>query len=188
MSAIDRPTVSEVARQRLSLAPADAPRLESLIDGALKSLAIKIARRTDWEALRKEINVACAAGVITLNDTSILTEVLLDTGELILNGKFAKPAPSYQELILKLPADVYRWSLRTPTKIYVTDLATGALGTVTQNGTLTCNFTPTLAELPDQYDSELISEVMSLAGGRPEPSAIPPMEANTSPSLNVNTG
>lgn len=187
MSSLTSDNLAEIVRNRLNLAPNEVPRIKTLINDALKSLAYKVARRADFEAWRKEIAVTCTAGVITLADTSILVEVLLDTGELILNGKYAKAAPSFQELTLKMPTDVYRWSLRGPTKIYVTDLATGALGTVNQTGTVAFNATLTLSEMPDAYDEQLSTELMLIAAGKTEKPPAQPFEKDDSGlNLNVN--
>jgi len=174
LSSLSLEVIGETARNRLSLPPNEAPRLITMVPGALKSLALKVARRSDFETLRKEINVNCAAGVITLADATLLVQVLLETGELILDGKVAKAAPSYHDLTLKMPTDVYRWSLRAPSKIYVTDLVTGALGTVNKAGTLTFNYTPTLAEMPDSLDKELLDEVVILGSGKVEKSPAQP--------------
>src|SRR5262245_5943063 len=108
MSAITATLIAETARQRLGWAASELPRLQAMIPSALKGLAVRVARREDYEALRTEIDVICTAGIITLNDASILVEVLLETGELLLDGRVAKSAPSYQGLTLKMPADVYR--------------------------------------------------------------------------------
>lgn len=186
MSSLTLEVIAETARNRLNLPESDNPRLKTMVPNALKSLAIKIARRSDYQALRKEINVACAAGVITLADTSLLTEVLLETGELILNGSFVKWVPTYEDLTATLPADTYRASLRGSTKVYVTNLGTGALGAVTQNGTLAFNYTPTLDELPDAYDEQLIDEVVILGSGKVESSPAAAMQKDDGGGMNVN--
>ena len=180
MSAITAPIIARTARNRLGWSANEMPRLRAMIPTALKRLGIRVARRADCEALRKEIAITVVAGVITLTDTSILAEVLLETGELIVDSKFAKPAPSYQELTLRMPTDVYRWSLKTPTKIHVTDLTTGALGTVAKTGTLAFNYWPTLTEMPDAYDPELIDIVVELAGGKVEEPTAPKLEKEDS--------
>lgn len=171
MSSLSLEVIGETARNRLGLPPNEAPRLITMVPGALKSLALKVAYRSDFETLRKEINVNCVAGVITLADATLLVQVLLETGELILDGKVAEAAPSFHDLTLKLPTDVYRWTLRGSTKIYVTDLITGALATVNKAGTLTANYIATLLELPDSLDKDLIDEVVILGSGKVEKSS-----------------
>jgi hypothetical protein len=152
---------------------------------ALKSLALKIARRSDFENLRKPpINVNCINGVVAIPGATILLQVLPETGVLILDGKLTKSAPSYNDLDTKLPADVYRWALLGGS-IIVKDLVTGAFGTVNKAGTLTANYLPTLLELPDQYDEELTEEVCMHATGKMERSAEPSFTGQDE-GLNVN--
>lgn len=188
MSSLSLADIGEIARNRLGLPPNEAPRLVTMVPGALKSLALKVARRSDYATLRKEIAVNCVAGVITLADATILVQVLLETGELILDGKVAKAAPSFHDLTLKMPTDVYRWSLRGPTKIYVTDLVTGALNAVNKAGTLTFNSIPTLAEMPDSLDKDLLDEVVILGSGKVEKSPAPTFgQGDQELSVNLNS-
>lgn len=154
---------------------------------ALKSLALRVARRADFETMRKRIPVNCINGVIALADSTIIVQVLLETGVLILDGKVADSVPSYHDLTLKMVADVYHWSLLIPTEIHVTDLQTGTLGTVNKNGSLTANYVPTLAEMDSVYDEELTEEVMLHATGKAEESPAPTFTGkNEGLSVNLN--
>lgn len=185
MSALTVDNVAELARQRLGWVPSNLPRLKVMVPLALKSLALKIARRSDFENLRKPpINVNCINGVIAIPSPAILLQALLETGLLILDGKTTKAAPNYHDLDTKLPADVYRWTLLGGS-IVVKDLVTGAFGTVNKAGTLTANYLPTLLELPDQYDEELTEEVCILATGKVEKSTEPSFTGKDD-GLNVN--
>jgi len=186
VSALSLDEIAEVVRNRLNLAPADVPRIKTLIPGALKSLALKVARRADFEALRGEFASNIVNGVIALNNPAIILQVLPDTGVLLVNGQISKSAPSYHALREKVPNDIYRWALLGQT-IHVKDINIGALGTVNQPFTLTYSRIPTLADIPDSYDDELADETVLLASGKVEDSAEPSFtRGDDSLSVNLN--
>ena len=165
--------VAETVRNRLGWAPASVPRVKTLVPRGLEVLALRVARRADYETLRDEVNINVVNGVVSLAAlTDLLLQVLPETGLLIINGSVAKAAPNYQALTEKTPNDVYRWALRDGA-IHVKNINTGALGAVNQAGTLAYSRLPTLANLPDVYNEELTKEVMLLADGKAERSPAP---------------
>lgn len=186
MSSLTRADIGEVARQRAGAPVSERPRFEALVDDALKSLARKIARREDFEELRKEIAVTSVAGVITISDAAVLLDTLQLTGVLILNGARARWC-EYRDIELTLPKDTHYFAVRNR-KLYVKEVTTGATGSCAHTGTLEANYTPTLSELPASYDKELIDEVVLLAGGRTEGSPAPAIGGGDSEGLNVNIG
>ena len=175
-----------VARRRLNLPPSESLRFQPLVDQALLSLSRRVARRDDYAELRKEIAVTSTSGVITVSDTSILLEMVDKTGILILNGIEVKWFERYDDLRTTMPTDIYYAALRNR-KIYVKDITTGSLGATNQSGTLDANYTPTLTELPQIYDEELLGEVIKLASGRSESTALS-IQAEDKPDVQIGTG
>lgn len=186
MSALTREEIGMVAAKRAGAPVSERSRFETMVDEALKSLARKVARRDDFEEMRKEIAVTAVAGVVTISDATLLLDTLQLTGVLILNGGRARWC-EYRDIELTLPKDSHYFAVRNR-KLYVKEVTTGANGTCVHTGTLEANYTPTLSELPASYDNELIGEVVVLAGGRAEGSPAPGMHGGEGESLNVSIG
>lgn len=167
MSSFDAQYFAEQARDRISEksdveAGVSVPVLISIVPDALNSLAVKVAGRDDYEELQKDVAVTAVSGVITIADTTVLIAWIVRTGQLVLNNVMAKPHESYDEITIRQPADVYHFAVRNR-KIYVRDITTGLLGTCSQSGTLTVNYVPTLALLPERYERELVDEIVRIA-------------------------
>lgn len=169
MSTLTTENIAVIARRRINVP--DSLRFQPLVSQALLSLARKVARRDDCSELRKEINVTSASGIITLSDTTLLIEMLDKTGVLVLNSVEAKWLGRYDDLRATLPKDVYYAALRNR-KIYVKDVTTGLLGSASATGTLEANYAPTLSELPTNLEEDLLDEVVRIASGKTESTAV----------------
>lgn len=164
MSSLTREQVGIIARRRTGAPVAERPRYEALLDDALKALARRIAGRDDFTEGQKEAAVTVTSGVITVSDDTLLLDTLAPPrGVLLINGVIAKPVRNYKALLARRDRSHY-WYAVQGRKIYVANVTTGALGAASATGTLTANYTFTLAQMPPRYDEELIQVVVELAG------------------------
>lgn len=185
MSSLTVETISVIARRRLGTEASDSLRFEPLVAQALISLSRKVARRDDLHELRKEIDVNCVNGIITLTDIQILLEMLDKTGVLILNDQETQWKERYDDLRATLPKDTYYAALRNR-QIHVKSITTGNLNDANVTGTLDASYTPSLNQLPPAYDEELLDEVVKLAKGGTQSSALSIQGAEDVPDVRIS--
>lgn len=170
MSSLTLDALAETARNRLNLPPNDVPRLKTLVNGALQSLANKVARRGDRALLVVEIDATPSGGKIDLSDSDF-DAILIDTyrmeGAIRADGFVFQHASSFQKLQASMPRDeTYVWySLRDRALVFRHPV-TGALDTFATPVHLAGSRVPTLANMPDVYDDEIAAEVVKLAQGK----------------------
>lgn len=169
MSSLTREQIGVIARRRTGAPVAERPRFEALVDDALKALARRIASREDFTEGQKEAAVSCVNGVITVSDDTLMLDTLAPPrGLLLINNVLAKPVRNFKALKARRDRSHY-WYALLGRKIHVANVGDGQTGTAGGGGglagTLTANYTFSLAQMPPRYDEELIAEVVMLAGG-----------------------
>lgn len=180
MSALTVALIAEAARQRLGWSVGEIPRLEFLVPEALKALARRIADSGPdaRQLLVRDINATPVAGVIDLSAVGF-TAVLIDTyqreGAINTQAETALSffhVPTLTALKATTPADANLvWYHLRGRQLIFKNPATGALNTFATNVKLAGSYVPTLAEMPDVLDDELIVEVMDAARGKTGPEA-----------------
>jgi hypothetical protein len=170
MSSLTLDNLAEVVRNRLGLPPNEVPRLKTLVNGALQSLAYKVSRRGDRALLVVEINKAPVAGKIDLS-VADFDAILIDTyrmeGAVSAPGLIFQHASSLQKLQTSMPTDTtYVWYFLRDRALVFRNPTTGALDTFATSVHLAGSRIPTLADMPPVYDMEIEDELAMLAEGK----------------------
>lgn len=165
--------VAETVRNRLGLAVNEKPRIKTLVNGALQSLAYKLAYSSSRGLLVVEINKTPVLGKIDLSDAAF-AGILIDTYQ--MEGSITKqnddgttffPVQSMSKLRATSPVDPkITWYLMRDRSLVFKNPADGALNTYITPVRLAGSRIPTLADLPGQLDRPLVDEVTLLTEGK----------------------